>query len=233
MKKWHSLGSSEKKIKKSAKLVAPWVGVLSVVGVCGVMMEAGSVSADTTVSANASVTVASSCTLMGGSSGTDTSGSSTYTANVTPGTTGTISGSKLVTLCNDTGGYSIYAIGYSGDSYTTPNNTKLLGSGNNISTSTTTGGSDSSWAMKLEQVGATTPPTFLNGFGSYHVIPETYTQIASYTAITGSASAVGASVQTKYQVYISSAQPAGTYTGKVKYTMVHPNDAAAPSAATT
>ena len=83
--------------------------------------------------------------------------------------------------------------------------------------------------MKLEAVTGVTPPTILNSFDNYHVIPDTYTQIAKQTTATASPSDAGASVQTKYKVNISSSQTAGSYTGKVKYTMVHPNDAPAPT----
>ena len=73
-----------------------------------------------------------------------------------------------------------------------------------------------------------TPPTILNSFDNYHVVPSSYTQIAKQETSTSTPSSAGASVQTKYKVNISSSQTAGTYTGKVKYTMVHPNTAPAP-----
>ena len=181
-----------------------------------------------TDSSNVSVVVNSACTMKGGSNGTDTSGNSIYSATVDPGSTAEISGSKLTTICNDPSGYSIYAIGYGNNAYTTPTNTQMIGVYGNISTSTTTGGDSSSWAMKVNPVSGDNP-TIMNSFNNYHVIPETYTQIAKYTSSTSSGTATGAQVQAKYQVYISSGQLAGTYTGKVKYTMVHPNNAAAPS----
>ena len=184
-----------------------------------------------TDSSNVSVVVNSACTMKGGSNGTDTSGNSIYSATVDPGSTAEISGSKLTTICNDPSGYSIYAIGYGNNAYTTPTNTQMIGVYGNISTSTTTSGDSSSWAMKVNPVSGDNP-TIMNSFNNYHVIPETYTQIAKYTSSTSSGTATGAQVQAKYQVYISSGQLAGTYTGKVKYTMVHPNTAAAPTTKT-
>ncbi|MBQ6414428.1 hypothetical protein IJI28_02310, partial [Candidatus Saccharibacteria bacterium] len=41
---------------------------------------------------------------------------------------------------------------------------------------------------------------------------------------------LGAKIETTYATYISSSQPADTYTGQVKYTMVHPYDRYAPEA---
>ena len=199
--------------------------------ISGIVLSSSTTHADTTTtrSSAVSVTVNNACTMKGGSDGTAT-GNSVYSATVDPGTTKEITGSKLTTVCNDSNGYSIYAIGYSGDNYTT-NNTKMIGSGSigNIDTGTTTGGDNSSWAMKLAAVSGVTAPTILNDFNNYHVVPATYTQIAKYTSATGTSTSAGAQVQTKYQVYISSAQAAGTYTGKVKYTMVHPNGGAAPT----
>lgn len=177
------------------------------------------------------VTVKTACTLsstLGSTSGvtgsTDGNGNNTYTVTMNVEETKEINGSILTTICNDAGGYSLYAIGYSGDSYVAPNNTKMLGSnGNSISTSTSTTGSNGSWSMKLAAVSGLTPPTILNSFNNYHVVPESYTQVAKYTSVTSSASAAGSTIQAKYQIYTGN-QVADTYQGKVKYTMVHPND---------
>ena len=232
MKKWYSLGSSGKQKKLITCLPYVGTGILVLTTVlCGWMLASTPSHADTTTtrSSAVSVTVNNACTMNGGSNGT-TAGNSVYSATVNPGTTTEITGSKLTTVCNDANGYSIYAIGYSGDNYTT-NNTKMIGAGSigNIETSTTTGGNNSSWAMKLAAVSGVTAPTILNNFNNYHVVPATYTQIAKYTSATGTSTSAGAQVQTKYQVYVASAQAAGTYTGKVKYTMIHPNNANAPT----
>ena len=197
----------------------------------GTILTNSAVKADNTKTetSNVSVTVNSACTLYGGPNGTETSGSSIYSATIDPGTSAEINGSKLTTICNDPNGYSLYAIGYSNDAYTTPTNTQMIGSGGigNINTGTS-GTSASWWAMKINPVSGSNP-TIMNNFNNYHVVPQTYTQIAKYESATTSSSSTGAQAQVKYNVYISSAQTAGTYTGKVKYTMVHPNNAAAPS----
>ena len=200
----------------------------------GTILTNSTVKADSSKSetSNVSVTVNSACTLYGGPNGTDTSGSSIYSATIDPGTSAEINGSKLTTICNDPNGYSLYAIGYSNDAYTTPTNTQMIGSGGigNINTGTS-GTSASWWAMKINPVSGSNP-TIMNNFNNYHVVPSTYTQIAKYESATTSSSSTGAQAQVKYNVYISSGQTAGTYTGKVKYTMVHPNNAAAPSTKT-
>ncbi|MBR2741794.1 hypothetical protein IKD98_03550, partial [Candidatus Saccharibacteria bacterium] len=69
-------------------------------------------------------------------------------------------------------------------------------------------------------------PTILSDFDSYHAVPDTYTKVATRTA--GTDATVGANLQSTYAVYVTSTQPAGSYNGKVKYTMVYPNDADTP-----
>ena len=142
---------------------------------------------------------------------------------------------KVNAYCNDNNGYSIYAIGSSGD---TDGNTDLISNINdnyNIHTgiydsSSIIASSPSSWSMKLTAgVGSginTTPPTINNNYDNYSVVPENYTQVASRaskTDMTIDTSVTGSYFTTTYDIYASSLQPAGTYTGKVKYLMVHPN----------
>ena len=166
--------------------------------------------ADTTVTSDVSVTVSSSCTF--------TAGGGTYSESVVGGNTATITANPITTNCNDPSGYAIYAIGYSGDSYSATTHTDMissLGSSYNIKTDGT-GTYGSSWKMKL-----TNPSnaTISGSFGSsYQNIPSTFTQVATYANNTTSGS-----ITPSYQVAVSSSQPAGTYTGKVKYVLVHPN----------
>ena len=134
-------------------------------------------------------------------------------------------------FCNDKDGYSIYAIGYSGDTY---GNTEMLYMGNqtpapsNIVTGTATSGSTSNWAMKLTVVAGTYQATLTNGFGSYRAVPTTYTKAATLTSQTDTTT--GSSIQSTYAVFASATQGAGTYQGKVRYTLVHPNNADEPPA---
>ena len=201
--------------------------LVSLTLVSGLLLSSNISHAEESAVDTVSVTVNTACTMTGGPTGESTT-ENTYTATIDPGTSSEISGSKLVTLCNDNLGYSIYAIGFSGDSYDSATHTDLIGSGSIGNIQTGTSGTNSYWAMKLEAVSGVTPPTILNSFDNYHVIPSSYTQIAKQETATGSPTDAGASVQTKYKVNVSTTQAAGTYTGKVKYTMVHPNDAPAP-----
>ncbi len=150
------------------------------------------------------------------------SGSSDYFPNG-------IGKTKIATFCNDNNGYAIYAIGFTGDKYDGEDHTKLIGaaSGQKISTNTTTSGDTSSWAMKLIKETDDTKsynPTALtieNGYDNYNVIPNTYTKVANYTSTTDQT--LGSVLSTTYAAYISPTQVADTYTGKVKYTLVHPH----------
>ena len=196
----------------------------------------------TDVTDTASVTVPASCSMTATIESEHSasipngiySGSSDYFPNG-------IGKTKIATFCNDNNGYAIYAIGFTGDKYDGEDHTKLIGaaSGQKISTNTTTSGDTSSWAMKLIKETDDTKsynPTALtieNGYDDYNVIPNTYTKVANYTSTTDAT--LGSVLSTTYAAYISPTQVADTYTGKVKYTLVHPHTEvpAAPQTTTT
>ena len=140
------------------------------------------------------------------------------------------------TYCNDNGGYAIYAIGYSNDEY---GNTLMKHDSDatlDFDTGTQTSGAISGWAMKLTKVSGLYEPTIHEDsdgpYTAYHVVPDTMTKVASFVSNTEvpatGQSAVGSSFTTTYAAWISATQPAGTYTGKVRYTLVHPYTAPAP-----
>ena len=170
-----------------------------------------------------------------------------HTATLAPNTYSGASGSEyengigkttLTAICNDDNGFSIYAIGYTGNSYDSENHTELVGSntGGVIATKAyASGDTASNWSMKLTKVTDTTKsynPQNLTIqsdtegiFSNWHSIPDTYTKVAEYHANTGSSTtdaALGVKLETTYAAYIASNQPADTYIGQVKYTMVHP-----------
>ena len=187
---------------------------------CGVVLSGSYVSADDSYNADVSLTIPVACTMTGT---LDTP----HTANVNAGTyVADIGTTTLKTVCNDGNGFSIYAIGYSGLEY--GNNKMLATVGGtlaptyDIATGTATSGDTSNWAMKLNAVTGTYAPTLTNGFGSYRTVPTEYTKVA--TLLSGTDATIGSSVQSTYAVYTTSLQPAGSYNGKVKYTLVHPND---------
>ena len=168
-----------------------------------------------TNSATASVTVAAACSF------SRTTGSGEYTGILANNASVEVTGSTFSTTCNDSGGYAIYAIGYGNNTF---GNTDLIfdndpSSSNNITTNSTSATGTSYWQMKLA-ASTGNHPVLENGYGSYSAVPSTYTKVASYaSADMGTAQTVTAT----YKAAASATQPAGTYTGAVKYTMVHPN----------
>ena len=184
----------------------------------------------TDITDTASVTVPASCSMTATIESEHSasipngiySGSSDYFPNG-------IGKTKIATFCNDNNGYAIYAVGFTGDKYDGEDHTKLIGAtnGQKIATNTTTSGDTSSWAMKLiietDDTKSYNPTalTIENGYDDYNVIPDTYTKVANYTSTTDQT--LGSVLSTTYAAYISPTQVADTYTGKVKYTLVHPN----------
>ena len=209
--------------------IAP-AGVAAVLGMTGMgLVSSGVVAADTTsVTDTINVTVQPSCTF-------NSVEDKTYVGSAANGTeVGNFNDSgvhEFNLFCNDNNGYSIYAVGSSGD---VDGNTDLIyNNGLSDSYNIRTGVYDSnnvanpsSWAMKLtagtgtgidpvtgESV-PTTPPTILNGYDNYSAIPNVYTQVAkrtSGTSMTTDTSVSGSYLNTTYQIYANSAQPAGTY----------------------
>ena len=143
-------------------------------------------------------------------------------------------------------GFAIYAIGYT-DNEEGRNvlTSSTLGSTYDITTGTAITGNDSQWAMKLSTVTSPTPtyPIIIVGssddaekeqgdpdYTTFQEVPDDYALVAKRTAGTDiGTNAEGATLKSTYQAYISKTQPAGTYTGQVKYTLVHPHDATKPT----
>lgn len=178
-----------------------------------------------------SVKIPISCTLSG-------TGNTSHTASIPNGTyNSSIGETTLKAYCNDGNGFAIYAIGYTNDE--DGNNVLTnasLGSSYDILTGTATGPvnnvDSSQWAMKLSTVSSPTPTypiTIQNSFDSFHTVPTDYTLVAKRTSSTDSGiNAEGSTLKTTYQTYISKTQAAGTYTGKVKYVLVHPHSTPTP-----
>lgn len=188
-----------------------------------ILLDSTGAYADSSVVDEVTITVPVSCSITG------TVGT-THTASVDVGTyEDEIGETTFNVLCNDANGFSVYAIGYSDNTY---GNTTMVPSNltitNSIATGTATSGGTSNWAMKLTAVSGTYAPTLATGFNAYHAVPEEYTKVASLDSNTDAVS--GSSFKSTYAVYISQAQAADTYTGKVKYTIVHPADATTPVA---
>ncbi len=174
-----------------------------------------------TYTKSALIRVSSACTMSGAVA-------TAHTATVNGGTyTPDIGESVLTTVCNDSGGFAVYAIGFTNEM---DGNNVMEHSTNpsaTIATGTATSGQTSNWAMKLtpHQNGDNTP-TIENGYDSYSVVPSDYIKVASYPSATAESASV--SFKTYYAVYVSRQQTSGTYNGKVKYVLVHPANGEAP-----
>ncbi len=184
-----------------------------------VVLTSSSASADTSASATATVTVGSACTL---NSVLDTP----HTATIPSGTNQSEIGKTTFTVvCNNTGGYSIYAVGYSnfeiGNTKLLANINGALNSNYDINTGTNASGTPSSWAMKLTPSTNLSASNILNGFGSYSAVPSSYVKVATLVPTTTMVNT--SSLEATYRVNIASTQPAGNYNGKVRYVMVDPN----------
>ena len=174
-------------------------------------------------SLDASVTVGTACNFSGNVD-------IPHTSTIMNGVNSTDIGKTTMNVtCNDQGGYAVYAIGYTNDEYGNTTLQSSISDDYNISTGTSTSGNTSNWSMKLAAVSGTTTATIENGYSNYNVVPDDYTKVATLNTITNPGiSTTGSSISTTYQAYVSPTQPAGAYTGKVKYTLVHPSTAPAP-----
>ena len=220
-------------------IVGGLVGITAISGVVlasnGVEATAGTASDSDT--ATASVTVAASCSMTANRTTAHTaivpngvySGGNDYYPNG-------IGETILATFCNDPNGYSLYAVGVAADG--SNSNTQLysstLGNSYNINTGVYQAGTttDSTWSMKVTKV--TDSSSYLpanltieNSFDSYHAVPASYTEVARFSSATDVT--LGSKVKTTYDAYVSGNQPAGTYIGKVKYTLVHPGGTDIPT----
>ena len=78
--------------------------------------------------------------------------------------------------------------------------------------------------MKLSSSSGTYAPTIIDSYKSYSEIPSTDTMVAyrtSGTSMDPNTDITGSYFNTTYEIYANTLQPAGTYLGKVKYTMTH------------
>ena len=220
--------------KNKTIYIAP-LGLIGITILSGVFLMSSysyATSDNTDAVDDVSITVPVSCSMEG-------TGMNSHNANIVNGTyQADIGSTTLKAFCNDNNGFAIYAIGFTDDEYgKTVLTSSTLGTSADIATGTATSGSTSNWAMKLTAPSNPTPtyPITITSdtsgsFSSYHAVPSEYTKVATRTSGTDIGTvAEGSSLTTTYAAYISKTQPADTYTGQVKYTLVHPNDAPAPT----
>ena len=223
-------------MKRTTTLIA---GILTTTtALSGAILTSTFVSADDVID-EINIIVPVSCSLSG-------VGMNSHNATINNGQyNSTIGETAIKAFCNDNNGFAIYAIGYTDD--TDGNNvltSSTLGSEHDIVTGTATSGNTSNWAMKLSTITDPVPtyPIIIAGstadtdkeqgdpdYSFFQEVPDDYALVAKRVSGTDiGQSAEGATIKTTYQAYISPTQPAGTYTGQVKYTIVHPNDGSAP-----
>ncbi len=184
----------------------------------GIILSAPLASADTSDTVNIAVNVPAACTL--------TPTSTSLTQTIAPGTPGNIGTANLKAVCNDAEGFAIYAVGYTNNEYGNTDLITELGTSHSIHTGT--GTSTSNWNMTIDNATTTGnyDATIENDFDEASDIPETYTKIATVSSATDQT--IGTNLTADFNAYIAPTQPAGTYTGKVKFTLVHPSVADEP-----
>ena len=192
--------------------------------VSGLVLASAKTTADQVVD-RVAVSIPISCSILG-----DITSGEEHNAEIQNGIyQDDIGKTTLRVFCNDGEGFSIYAVGFTNNEY---GNNKLtsntLGTSHDITTGTATSGNASNWAMKLSTDSTVTYPlTIVNGLDDYAEVPSSYIKAA--TRLSGTdANVEGASLATTYAAYISSTQPADTYSGQVKYTLVHPSSEIPP-----
>lgn len=205
-------------MKIKSKLI---LAVLSIIALGVAVFGSTSVFADTR-SADAVVNVVPAC----GFSAEDATTSFSVTIGVIGNTEGISTKPDIESVCNGLNGWKIQAVGYSPDS-TNPTggvdgNTSMYspvagGTGNFIPTGTT--GPNSYWSFKISSASSSTTATVLGSYGSYSDIPATPTNVVNYTG-DGAGGTITGVMRADYQIYASGGQAPGTYTGKVKYTLV-------------
>ena len=131
--------------------------------------------------------------------------------------------------CSDDAGFVMYTAGFSKNMF---GNNKMIGyfvdgydSEFDIESGAATSGDTSNWAMKVNKLSGEITPDIENGFGSYRAVPNEYTRMISFDESTNDSPLM---FRISYAVFVSDNQMVGTYTGKVRYTLVHPQNAEAP-----
>lgn len=164
------------------------------------------------------VTIESACSLT-------TTGTGEYSTTLTNGGVSNDLGPTSINIkCNDAGGWMVNAIGANTSTTASAGATDMApdAAGKTpIATGTTLNGTASNWAMKLTAGAGDHAPTIVTGYDEYHAVPGTANTKVASGATTDQTN--GSTFTTNYKVAVSPTQQTGTYTGKVTYTLVHPN----------
>ena len=163
-----------------------------------------------------SVNIPVACTMVG-------TVTKAHTASIVGGTrVPNIGTTEVNTVCNDKDGYIVYAMGTTQNDGT-PVLSANIGSEYDIETGDAASGTKSSWGMQLAQITGEGeyPPDIVSDYTTYTSVPNTWKKVASKSA--GISKTVNSQFTTTYAVYTTIDQPAGTYSGEVKYVMLHPS----------
>ena len=202
-------------MKKSIKIATLGVAAL---GFAGVPFAGAFADGNLTTTDTVRVTIESACSLT--ATGTDS-----YETTLFNGSVSEDLGSTSINIkCNDKGGWKVNAIGANASTVASAGATDMApvnAASSPIATGTTLDGTVSAWAMKLTAGTGTYAPTITEGFAAYHAIPgEANVKVASGATTDQT---TGSTFTTNYKVAVSPTQQADVYTGKVTYTLVHPN----------
>ncbi len=141
----------------------------------------------------------------------------------------------LTTYCNDKDGYVVYAIGAT-NNIEGKNTLSSIDLGEDydiatgLNTSKPVSGEDvSNWAMELIPVAGNYTPIIPASYNNtYGLVPNTWVSVARRDPGTFDMSE-GSAFTTTYAVYAKGTQPASTYTGQVKYALLHPSSSISPT----
>ena len=196
---------------------------LAALPVAGVFAETG--DADMSFDETVQVTVPNVCGIYDAytspSSATNV-GDNTYTAEVAVGAYTELGSATETTpvnfliVCNDTNGWTLSAVGSKADATSVAHMKASTGSDDDLATGTSFTGDNGMWGFKIAAHG--TGSTIADGYSNYAQIPTSAQTVLSST---GATDATTGTFQTEYKVYIGTQTPAGTYTGKVTYTLAH------------
>ena len=187
----------------------------------GAILSAPKVAADASSVIDIEVNVPTACTL--------TPTNTILTKTINPGASDKIGDASLKAVCNDPSGFAIYTVGYTNDEY--GNNALItdLGAEHKIDTGIDEHPTESQWNMTITNTNTTGNYTadINNDFDQPHEVPEVYTKVATVSSITDQT--IGTNLNARFDASIASNQPAATYTGKVKFMLVHPATAPTPN----
>ena len=207
-------------MKKTVKHIKISTIILFLIGlaICNVTYNQRSTHAKAGQSSTATVIVANTCSL------TATLNASHVAVLLNGQETTNIGTTTIAANCNDPSGFTIYAAGYTGDTVNATSSTALVGASTGLFIETGSGTTNSNWGMKVTALAGDYPVTLDNDYsaGGYNVVPKTYDRVAYRESATGAGTGGAAKITTTYRAYVSPTQAADSYSGKVRYVIVHP-----------